>query len=67
MTIVWDTFEKAARTAARVQGVPELKLAVIPHRKGGQTADDQRAKADAAVQDIVQSLLGERPGQGDRT
>lgn len=58
VTIVWDTFEKAARTAARVQGVPELKLAVVPHRKGGQTADDQRAKADAAVQEIVDSLLG---------
>ncbi len=58
VTIVWDTFEKAAKTAARVQGVPELKLAVIPHRKGGQTADDQRAKADAAVPEIVKLLLG---------
>jgi len=58
VTIVWDTFEKAARTAARVQGVPDLKLAVIPHRKGGQTADDQRAKADTAVPEIVKSLLG---------
>jgi hypothetical protein len=58
VTIVWDTFEKAARTAARVQGVPDLKLAVIPHRKGGQTAQDQRAKADEAVPRIVELLLG---------
>jgi hypothetical protein len=57
VTIVWDTFEKAARTAARVQGVPDLQLAVIPHRRGGQNADDQRAKADAAVPRIVELLL----------
>lgn len=59
VTIVWDTFEKAARTAARVQGVPDLKLVVIPHRTGGQTAGDQRAKADAVVPRIAELLLGE--------
>jgi hypothetical protein len=57
VTVVWDTFEKAARTAARVQGVPDLELAVIPHRKGGQTAEDQMAKAQAALPDIVKRLL----------
>jgi hypothetical protein len=57
VTVVWDTFEKAARTAARVQGVPDLELAVIPHRKGGQTAEDQMAKAEAALPDIVKRLL----------
>lgn len=57
MTIVWDTFEKAARTAARVQGVPELQLVIIPHRKGGDTGEEQRAKARAAVPDIVKHLL----------
>jgi hypothetical protein len=57
VTVVWDTFEKAARTAARVQGVPDLELAVIPHRTGGQTAEDQMAKAEAALPDIVKRLL----------
>lgn len=57
MTIAWDTFEKAARTAARVQGVPAAELTIIPHRVGGQTADDQRGKAEAALPDIVQRLL----------
>lgn len=57
MTIVWDNFEKAARMQARVQGVPNLELVVIPHRTGAQTADDQRAKADAAAPKIAKRLV----------
>jgi hypothetical protein len=57
VTVVWDTFEKAARVAARVRGVPDLALAVIPHRAGGATDADQAAKADAALADIVARLL----------
>jgi hypothetical protein len=57
VTIVWDNFEKAARTQARVQGVPNLAFAIVPHRKGAETADDQRAKADAAAPEIVSRLL----------
>jgi len=57
VTIAWDTFEKAARIAARVQGVPDVEITIIPHRIGGQTADDQRKKAEVAVTDIVQRLL----------
>jgi hypothetical protein len=30
---------------------------VIPHRKGGETADDQRRKAEAALPQIVAGLL----------
>ena len=57
VTVVWDTFEKAARVAARVQGVPDLSLAVIPRRAEGETAEDQMAKADAALPDIVRRLV----------
>lgn len=57
VTIVWDTFEKAARTAARVQGVPDLQLVVVPHRKGEDTNAIQRTKARAAVPEIVKHLL----------
>ena len=57
VTIVWDTFEKAARIAARVQGVPDIKLVVTPHRKGSETGDDQRQKARLAVPEIVKQLL----------
>ena len=54
---VWDNFETAARTQARLQGLPDLALVVVPHRKGGETADDQRAKAAAALPAIVASLV----------
>ena len=58
MTIVWDSFEKAARIAARVQGVPNIKLVVTPSRKGSDTVEDQRAKARLATPEIAKQLLG---------
>jgi hypothetical protein len=30
---------------------------VIPHRKGGETVDDQRRKAEAALSDVVAKLV----------
>ena len=57
VTIVWDTFEKAARIAARVQGVPAAELTIIPHRKGGENVDDQRRKVEDALPDVVRRLL----------
>ena len=57
VTIVWDNFENAARMQARLQNLPDQALVVIPHRKGGETAEDQRRKAEAALADIVAGLL----------
>ncbi|MBI2218909.1 MAG: hypothetical protein HYU51_16610 [Candidatus Rokubacteria bacterium] len=57
VTIVWDNFETAARQQARLQDVPDLELVVVPHRKGGETADDQRRKAEAALPAIVSRLV----------
>ena len=57
MTVVWDNFEKAARMQARLQAVPDLALVVIPHRKGGETADDQRRKAEAALGEMLTKLV----------
>jgi hypothetical protein len=57
VTIVWDNFETAARTQARLQDMPDLALVVIPHRKGGETVDDQRKKAEAALGAVVESLV----------
>ena len=57
VTIVWDNFDNAARTQARRQNVPDLALVVIPHRKGGETADGQRRKAEAALAHVVAGLL----------
>ncbi len=57
VTIVWDNFEAAARTQAALQGVSDLDVVVVPHRKGGETADDQRRKAEAALSEIVARLV----------
>jgi hypothetical protein len=57
VTIVWDNFETAARTQARLQEVPDLELVVVPHRTGGETADDQRRKAEHALPAVVGKLL----------
>ena len=57
VTIVWDNFENAARTQARLQDCADLALTVVPHRKGGETADDQRRKAEAALDDVAAKLV----------
>ena len=57
VTIVWDTFEKAAKATARIKGLPDAKFVVTPSRKGADTLDDQRAKARAAVSEVVRQLL----------
>lgn len=57
VTVVWDNFENAARMQARVQSVPDLELLVVPHRKGGETADDQRRKAADALPSLVAKLV----------
>lgn len=57
VTIVWDNFEAAARTQAKLQDTPNLELAVIPHRKGGETEDDQRRKAEAALPLVAAKLV----------
>jgi hypothetical protein len=57
VTVVWDNFEAAARTQARLQDVPDLELTVVPHRQGGETADDQRRKAETAFALIVAQLV----------
>jgi hypothetical protein len=57
VTIVWDNFENAARTQARLQDCADLALTVIPHRKGGETAADQRRKAEDALVDVVAKLV----------
>jgi hypothetical protein len=57
VTIVWDTFEKSARSAARIQGSPDIRFAVIPSRKGTDTAEEQRGKARVAAEEIVRLLM----------
>lgn len=56
VTIVWDNFQNAALMQARLQDCADLALAVIPHRKGGETADDQRRKAEHALPTTIRQL-----------
>ena len=57
VTIVWETFARAARMAARAQRIPDAKMVIIPYRKGDDDAAEQRAKARAATPEIVKLLL----------
>jgi hypothetical protein len=53
VAIVWDIFEKAGRAMAKLQGVPDLPILVIPHLDAGEDDDDQRRKAKACLSDLV--------------
>lgn len=57
MTVVWSTFERAARAAARLHGIPDIALAIVPPRQGGDGAVEQRAKAREAAPAIARQLL----------
>ena len=52
-------FEKLGRAQARVLGVPDLPLVMIPHPLGGLEMDDVRARADQAMPGVI-ALLRER-------
>lgn len=49
MAVVWDSFTRAARSMASLQGLPDLPIVVIPKVGPGETAHHQRAKAAAAA------------------
>ena len=48
-----DPFLKLGKTQARVFGVPDLPLVMIPHPLGGLTLDEVRGRADAAIPQVV--------------
>jgi hypothetical protein len=57
VTVVWDNFENAARTQARLQDVTDLEVVVVPYRKGGETDEDQRRKAETALPAVIAKLV----------
>ena len=57
VTIVWDNFENAARTQAQLQGLSDLEFVIVPHRKGGESADDQRRKAEHSLPGLAAKLI----------
>jgi hypothetical protein len=54
-----EPFVQLGRTQSRVLGVPDLPLVIIKHPLGGLALDDVKARADAALPQILE-LLRER-------
>ncbi len=52
-------FETLGRTQARVLGVPDLPLIMIPHPLGGVSLDEVRARAQVAIPQIVELIQGQ--------
>ena len=48
-----DPFLKLGKTQARVFGVPDLPLVMIPHPLGGLSLDEVKGRADAAIPQVV--------------
>jgi hypothetical protein len=48
-----DAFLKLGHTQARVFGVPDLPLILIPHPLGGLSIAEVQARADVAVPQLV--------------
>jgi hypothetical protein len=51
-----DPFRKLGETQARVLGIPDLPLIMIKHPLGGITMNDVKARADAALPQVLQML-----------
>jgi hypothetical protein len=57
VAISWEIFERAARSMATLQGVPELSLAIIQKLEVGQGPSDQHAKGRACADVILERLV----------
>ena len=49
-----EAFLKLGRTPARVFGVPDLPLILIPHPLGGLSLAEVQARADVAVPQLLE-------------
>jgi hypothetical protein len=59
--ISWEIFERAARSMATLQGVPELPLVIMEQVKIGDTPEDQHRKGRGCGAQIVNSLRAKTP------
>jgi hypothetical protein len=57
VTIVWDTFAGAAKTAARIKGVPGVKLLVVPQRTGAEGPEVEIDKARSYMGELKTLIL----------
>jgi len=59
VVVVTQVFENLARTAARAQGYPDLRVLVLPHPMESRPEADIRAIARARFHELM-ALLAER-------
>jgi len=57
--IITEPFVATAEAMARLAGMPEYPVAVIPHPVGSLGPDEVTARADAIAGRIVELLLGD--------
>ena len=57
MTVVTAVFENLARTAARAQGHPDLRLFVLPHPMESRAEAEVRAVARGRFAELIDHLL----------
>jgi len=57
--IITGPFVATAEAMARLAGMPEYPVAVIPHPVGSLSPDEVTARADAIAGRITELLLGE--------
>ena len=56
MVVVTEVFVNLARTAARAQGYPEMRLVALPHPLESQAEPEVRAIARARLRDLLAPL-----------
>jgi len=52
-----DAFSSLAKTIAASRGMASLRLVVVPHPIAGIPAEQVRAKAEKAIDDIIKCLV----------
>ena len=57
--IITEPFVATAEAMARLAGMPEYPVAVIPHPVGSLSPDEVTARADAIAERIVELIIGD--------
>lgn len=58
MLVTTDAFAELARSGATQAGLHRARIVAVPHPIGGVKPDLLAARADAAVEEVVNRLLG---------
>jgi hypothetical protein len=56
--ICTEEFVPTVRAQARISGRPDYPVAIVPHPIGSLRPDDLRARADAALPQVIRILTG---------